>query len=96
VLFVLALLTSVGAASPDALAAQPTVVTHYCSGSFHAKGEQWGYESKVVSCGYARHWSKAFLRHGRHPQHWSCVDLGDSGACDKRHSRKHFDYYAMD
>ncbi len=73
----------------------------FCSGGFQARGELWGVEGRNISCRWQRAWAIRFLRQGKEPKHWRCVDLGDSGRCHRRHTYAHarhkwFEFYAQD
>src|SRR6478672_5577272 len=66
--------------------------------SVEAGGTRYGVEgSDRVSCRFMRRWTIRFVRAGRSPRHWACVDVGDAGGCHRRHHpRRRFDWYVID
>src|SRR5919197_6607139 len=43
--------------------------------------------SDALTCRFMRRWTVRFLRDGREPRHWRCVDLGDGGDCHRPYHR---------
>jgi hypothetical protein len=82
------------AASASAHAPTP-IPQRYCH-SVHAQGQTWGVDGTGPRCWFMRHWTVRWLNHRKHPSGWKCVDLGDGGQCDKRHSDAFFEYYVFD
>jgi hypothetical protein len=80
----------------------PSYPNRFCSGTFQARGEPWGYDGRNISCHWQGVWAADFVRNGVEPRHWRCYDLGDSGRChskhtyDRGHVRKWFEFYAED
>ena len=94
---VCALGTSAGSASAGSKLPS-TYPNRFCRGTFQARGEPWGYDGRNINCRWQRTWAIAFLADGSEPKHWRCVDLDESGQCDRKHSngRKWFEFYAED
>jgi len=60
--------------------------------------EHWGVEGgDAVRCHFMRHGTVQFLRDGRSPRHWRCIDAGETGSCHRPHHRGlRFDWYIID
>jgi hypothetical protein len=44
-----------------------------------------------------RHGTVRFLRDGRSPRHWRCIDAGETGSCHRPHHHGlRFDWYIID
>jgi hypothetical protein len=67
-----------------------------CRG-IHAKGQLYGVGGKHVKCGFARHWAKLYLKHGREPRGWSCFGRSfEVGNCHKLQGDSLFQFYTQD
>ena len=93
---VMAVVAAAGAAAAGQQA--PARVAKPC-GTLHFDGVPYGVQGKGVSCRFMRVWTRRYQNRGLHPRGWSCVGRGpytDGGACNDRHSKDYFEYYAQD
>ena len=98
------LVTALAAAAIVAAAGPAPATAHpypeiFCDGSVHARGQQWGFDGKAVSCDFMREWTRRWLRHHEQPKGWECIGVVETGDCHKRHShhpRRWFEFYVFD
>jgi hypothetical protein len=82
--------------SSSADAAPTPIPEHFCQKVVVSHAQGYGVDGSGVRCNFMLLWTERFLDHGAEPPHWKCVDLGDGGQCDRRHSPAFFEYYALD
>jgi hypothetical protein len=94
---VLAAAVALGAAPAGNASGQgPTPIPdRYCH-SVRAQGQTWGVDGTGPRCVFMRGWTVRWLDKGQQPARWRCVDIGDSGECDKHGSPSFFEYYVFD
>jgi hypothetical protein len=90
----LGVLVSLAVAAPASAAPTP-IPERFCD-SVQARGGTWGVDGTGPTCRFMRRWTNGWLREREHPPGWRCVDLGEVGQCDRRHSDKFFEYYLFD
>jgi hypothetical protein len=90
------LLLALAAMPAASSGAGPTPIPQRYCRSVHAQGQQWGVDGTGPRCPFMRRWTLRWLNQRQHPKGWTCVDLGEGGQCDKRHSPAYFEYYVFD
>lgn len=87
----LALLT---ASAPASRPSQPTP-NRFCK-NVHTEHGIRGVDGYGPRCRFMRKWTIQYMNSRIEPPGWSCVNLGDSGGCDKRHSSAYVEWYKLD
>jgi hypothetical protein len=87
---------AIGVTTPGAASPYPEI---FCDGTVQARGQQWGFDGKAISCDFMRRWTRQWLRHGWEPRGWECYGVMETGDCHRRHShhpRRWFEFYVID